>query len=410
MALETAVLPHDLLEAGYDTEMYPLFPVVETEIGRLGASSATTPSFPRSPAARPRRLRDLPRLDGMDGPLRPSAPRLVDRLLPGALDREHGLRDLHRLGRAPLAANEMPTSGGSFICDYEGRVLAQSQGSGETMTYATLDIDALRDHRQHDRGNNLLAHLRLSAYDYWRTTAGYTPQAHFRDADELTLEECDETLPGDGALLVCGRRRDGRGASPPASGWDYRGGQVLRSARSLLLKPETVSVPGVMGRRESHLRCRIVCSLSACHRSSRPASRSFRLHAAGHADVLPRPLSPPRRRARGMVTRPWCPRLQKVGHATPRRRQSVTRLLPRGCCRASHVIDRRVAAPYAGTPMETESSPVTKKQGGVVTDPHAATNCQTAVGVRHASARAVQDALPYPSGSTAPLHPSPTGT
>jgi predicted amidohydrolase len=37
---ETAVSPHDLLETGYDVEKYPLFPVVETEIGRLeGAKS-----------------------------------------------------------------------------------------------------------------------------------------------------------------------------------------------------------------------------------------------------------------------------------------------------------------------------------------------------------------------------------
>jgi hypothetical protein len=60
------------------------------------------------------------------------------------------------------------------------------------MTYATLDIDALRDHRQHDRGNNLLSHLRLGAFDYWRTTAGYTAQPQLRDAEELTVEECDE--------------------------------------------------------------------------------------------------------------------------------------------------------------------------------------------------------------------------
>ena len=87
------------------------------------------------------------------------------------------------------------------------------------MTYATLDVDALRDHRQHDRGNNLLAHLRIGAYDYWQKTAGYTPQTHFRDAEELTIEECRrDRLPADGALLVRVLRGDGRGVSPPASG------------------------------------------------------------------------------------------------------------------------------------------------------------------------------------------------
>ena len=95
-------------------------------------------------------------------------------------------------GVPPSPANQLATSGGSFIADFEGRILAESLTSGETLTYATLDIEALRDHRQHDRGNNVLAHLRLGAFDYWRQTTGFTPQAQFKDAPELTTEQADE--------------------------------------------------------------------------------------------------------------------------------------------------------------------------------------------------------------------------
>jgi len=190
--LETAVSPHDLLDAGYDTGKYPLFPVVETDIGRLGGFICYDVLFPE--VARQLALGGCEIFLGstawMDPFGRPPLDwwtvccrtRSIENMAYGVYTGS---------GVPPSPANEMPTSGGSFIADFEGRILAQSQG-GEAMTYATLDIDALRDHRQHDRGNNLLANLRLGAYDYWRTTAGFTPQPQFRDAPELTLAEADE--------------------------------------------------------------------------------------------------------------------------------------------------------------------------------------------------------------------------
>jgi formamidase len=191
--MENDVSPHDLLEGDYDTEKYPLFPVVETEIGRLGGFICYDALFPE--VARQLAMNGCEIFLGstawMDPFGRPPydywtvccRARSIENMAYGVYTGS---------GVPPSPSNEMPTSGGSFIADYEGRVLAQSQGAGETMTYATLDIDALRDHRKHDRGNNLLAHLRLGAYDYWQKNAGWAPQAQFRDVPELTIEEADE--------------------------------------------------------------------------------------------------------------------------------------------------------------------------------------------------------------------------
>jgi predicted amidohydrolase len=193
LPLENAASPHDLLEAGYDTEKYPLFPVVETEIGRLGGFICYDALFPE--IARQLALGGCEIFLGSTAWMDPFGRPPLDwwTVCCRARSIENMAYGIYTgSGVPPSPANEMPTSGGSFICDYEGRILAQSQGSGEAMTYATLDIDALRDHRQHDRGNNVLAHLRIGVYDYWQKTPGYTPQTRFRDAEELTLEECDE--------------------------------------------------------------------------------------------------------------------------------------------------------------------------------------------------------------------------
>jgi predicted amidohydrolase len=189
--LETSVSPHDLLEAGYDTDKYPLFPVVETEIGRLGGFICYDALFPE--VARQLALGGCEIFLGSTAWMDPYGRPPLDwwTVCCRARSIENMAYGVYAgSGVPPSPANEIPTSGGSFIADFEGRILAQS-GGGETMTYATLDIDALRDHRLRDRGNNLLSHLRLGAYDYWRTGRGFTPQTQFKDAPELTLEEAD---------------------------------------------------------------------------------------------------------------------------------------------------------------------------------------------------------------------------
>jgi predicted amidohydrolase len=190
--LETAVSPHDLLEAGYDLEKYPLFPVVETEIGRLGGFICYDAMFPE--VARQLAFNGCEIFLGSTAWMDPFGREPLDywTVCCRARSVENMAYGVYTgSGVPPSPNNEMPTSGGSFIADFEGRILAQTPGGGEAMTYATLDIDALRDHRQHARGNNFLAHLRLGAFDYWKEP-GYTPQGQFKEAPELTMEEADE--------------------------------------------------------------------------------------------------------------------------------------------------------------------------------------------------------------------------
>jgi hypothetical protein len=84
-----------------------------------------------------------------------------------------------------------PASGGTFIVDFEGRILAESRPPGETATHAILDIDALRDHRKSCRLNNCLGHLRIEAYDYQKTKHCWTSQAQFKDLEDLHFDEAD---------------------------------------------------------------------------------------------------------------------------------------------------------------------------------------------------------------------------
>ena len=85
--------------AGYDE---PLFPVVETEIGRWARRSATTGSSPKRSGPWPWRGRGLdPRL-GLHGPLgRDAAAGLVDAVQPGSGRRELRLRRRRQPGGEP---------------------------------------------------------------------------------------------------------------------------------------------------------------------------------------------------------------------------------------------------------------------------------------------------------------------
>ncbi len=86
---EVHASPHDL--AGYDE---PLFPVVETEIGRLGAAICYDWLFPEAiRRSGPGGRRGLDPRVGLHGPLgRDAAARLVDAFQPGAGGRELRLR------------------------------------------------------------------------------------------------------------------------------------------------------------------------------------------------------------------------------------------------------------------------------------------------------------------------------
>ncbi len=159
---EVHASPHDL--PGYAE---PLFPVVETPIGRIGAAICYDWVFPeaiRQLAANGAEV--LVRVSAYMDPWGATAPMdwwtIVNRC-----------RALENTAFV-VAANQgaslkhyPPYSwpGGSQVIDFDGRILAEaSPGPGERIVVAPIDISALRHERAARVGHALLAHLRTEAY------------------------------------------------------------------------------------------------------------------------------------------------------------------------------------------------------------------------------------------------------
>ncbi len=154
--------PHDLSQ--YDE---PLFPVVETEIGRLGAAICYDWLFPEA-------IRQLA-LGGAEVLLRVSA--YMDPWGTATpmdwwtvINRARAIENMACVvaaNQAASAANYPPFSwpGGSMIVDFDGRILSQADpGPGEKIVVGPIDVGALRVERERRRGHHMLAHLRSEAY------------------------------------------------------------------------------------------------------------------------------------------------------------------------------------------------------------------------------------------------------
>lgn len=159
---EVHASPHDL--PGYDE---PLFPVVETEIGRLGCAICYDWLFPEV-------LRQLT-ANGAEVLIRVSA--YMDPW--GATEPMNWWTVINRARAIEniawvVAANQgaslrhyPPYSwpGGSQVVDFDGRLLAEaSPGPGERIVVAPVDIAALRHERETRIGHHMPAHLRTEAY------------------------------------------------------------------------------------------------------------------------------------------------------------------------------------------------------------------------------------------------------
>ena len=170
---EVHTSPHDL--EGYDE---PLFPVADTEIGRLGCAICYDWIFPEA-------IRQLA-ANGAEVLIRVSA--YMDPW--GAtepmdwwtvINRARAMENLAYVAAANQGASLKhypPYSwpGGSQIVDYDGRLLAQaSPGPGERIVVAPVDISALRHERASRRGHHMLAHLRAEAYPVYQRHQ-YPPQ------------------------------------------------------------------------------------------------------------------------------------------------------------------------------------------------------------------------------------------
>jgi predicted amidohydrolase len=159
---EVHTSPHDL--ADYPD---PLFPVVDTAIGKLGVAICYDWLFPEA-------IRQLA-LQGADVLIRVSA--YMDPW--GATEpmdwwtQVNRVRALENMAYV-VACNQgaklshyPPFSwpGGSMIVDYDGRILVQADpGPGEKIVVGPIDLAALYAERQRRCGHHLLSHLRTECY------------------------------------------------------------------------------------------------------------------------------------------------------------------------------------------------------------------------------------------------------
>jgi predicted amidohydrolase len=154
--------PHDL--PGYAE---PLFPVFETEIGRLGAAICYDWLFPEA-------TRTLA-LNGAEVLIRVSAymdpwgatPPMDWWTLFNRARAVENFAYVVAANQGASAANYPPFSwpGGSMVVDFDGRVLAQADpGPGEKIVVGPIDLGALRAERARRRGHHFLNHLRTTAY------------------------------------------------------------------------------------------------------------------------------------------------------------------------------------------------------------------------------------------------------
>jgi predicted amidohydrolase len=160
---EVHASPHDFRDYREDP-----FPVVETEIGRLGAAICYDWLFPE--AIRQLALKGaevLIRVSAYMDPWGTASPldwwTLVNRC--------RALENMSYVVAANQGAklkNYPPFSwpGGSMIVDYDGRILAQAEpGPGERIVVGPIHLHTLRSDRRRRRGHHMLSHLRTELYE-----------------------------------------------------------------------------------------------------------------------------------------------------------------------------------------------------------------------------------------------------
>lgn len=163
---EVHTSPHDL--ADYDE---PIFPVADTEIGRIGTAICYDWLFPEA-------IRQLS-LGGAELLIRVSAymdPWGTAQPLDWwtTVNRVRALENMAyvvAVNQAASLQNYPPFSwpGGSMIIDYDGRLLAQAEpGTGEKIVVGPIDLAALRAERKRRRGHSMLAHMRTEAYTAYK--------------------------------------------------------------------------------------------------------------------------------------------------------------------------------------------------------------------------------------------------
>jgi predicted amidohydrolase len=168
---EVHASPHDI--PGYDEDP---FPVVETEIGKLGCAICYDWLFPEA-------IRELA-LRGAEVLIRVSAYMDPWGATPPmdwwtVVNRCRALENIACVVAANQGASAKhypPFSwpGGSMIVDHDGRILSQADpGPGEKIVVGPVDIGAVRADRERRTGHHMLAHRRPEVYRYAASRYGH---------------------------------------------------------------------------------------------------------------------------------------------------------------------------------------------------------------------------------------------
>lgn len=170
-------LPWEVHTSPHDLPAYaePMFPVAQTEIGKLGAAICYDWLFPEA-------IRELA-LQGAEVLIRVSAYMDPWGATPPmdwwtVVNRCRALENLAYVvaaNQGARAEHYPPFSwpGGSMVVDPDGRILAQADpGPGEKIVVAAIDLATLRAERERRSGHHMLAHRRVEAYRA-ASVAGY---------------------------------------------------------------------------------------------------------------------------------------------------------------------------------------------------------------------------------------------
>ncbi len=193
--LTSKTRPGDLLSAWLDHfGEHSLFPVAETEIGRLAcvvAGDMNYPEIARGMALKgaeillsPTASATYPADHNFDVPLNTTMTRRVRAYENVAYV---FLSDLGPVGVDPQPpfSRRQP----SQIIDFKGNKLAGTQSGGVEYAVATIDIDALRRQRTSLGGSNLLTHLQMPLHRDMYNRTEFAPVDNHLDAPLVTTDE-----------------------------------------------------------------------------------------------------------------------------------------------------------------------------------------------------------------------------
>ena len=168
--VEHSVCPHDIYDwwiEKYGRTLDAFWPVVDTEIGRLGIMMANEGSYPENARALA--------LNGAEVVYRASYPHPATGNEMFEIQSRARALDNNMYVIAPnmgtyyLFPEESipidPFGGRSFVIDYKGRIVGrQEYGGGSTYVSGVIDIEALRDHRARAQWDNWMKDLRTELY------------------------------------------------------------------------------------------------------------------------------------------------------------------------------------------------------------------------------------------------------